>query len=197
MALNWLKKKKGQSDNGKPDEPQRLESEAATDVHLDAANEDDGLRPSEPSNEPEAVDTEPEASGGSSSRSGGSSSRSGGSSSRSGGSSSRSGGYFSRLKSRLSKTRRNLADGLDRIFIGGRSIDDGVLEELEELLITADIGVQTALELIERISSAKVTDAEQLKQRLCDEILEMRSSEPRLRLRRCHHPVPALSWSSV
>ena len=88
------------------------------------------------------------------------------------------GGYFSRLKNRLAKTRRSLADGLDKIFIGGRRIDDEVMEDLEELLITADIGVQTAMELIERISSSNITDAEQLKRQLGDQILSVLKTQP-------------------
>jgi fused signal recognition particle receptor len=84
-----------------------------------------------------------------------------------------SGGYFSRLKKRLTRTRNSLADGLNKIFISGRAIDDEAMEDLEELLITADIGVQTAMELIERISSSKISDADQIKQQLCDEILSI------------------------
>jgi fused signal recognition particle receptor len=147
MALNWFKKKKDQSNDSDPAEPLQStgEPEETGDVLADAGGEDNQLLPPERSGESDVVGSEPEEPG----------------------------GYFSRLKSRLSKTRRNLANGLDRIFVGGRSIDEDVLEELEELLITADIGVQTALELIERISSSKITDAEQLKQRMCDEILEI------------------------
>jgi fused signal recognition particle receptor len=84
-----------------------------------------------------------------------------------------SGGYFGRLKTRLTRTRRSLADGLNKIFIGDKAIDDEALEDLEELLITADIGVQTAMELIERISSSKISDPEQIKQQLSSEILSI------------------------
>jgi fused signal recognition particle receptor len=80
-----------------------------------------------------------------------------------------------RLKNRLSKTRRNLAEGFDKIFVGKKSIDDEVLEDLEELLITADIGVQTAMELIERISSSKVSDPDQIMKLLREEILSLLS----------------------
>lgn len=80
-----------------------------------------------------------------------------------------------RLKNRLAKTRKNLAEGFDQIFIGKKSIDAEVLEDLEELLITADIGVQTAMELIERISSAKVSDPDQIKKLLREQILSLLS----------------------
>jgi fused signal recognition particle receptor len=84
-----------------------------------------------------------------------------------------SGGYFRRLKDQLSKTRKNFSDGLDKIFTGKKRVDDDLLEELEELLITSDIGVQTAVTLIEKISSSKITDVDQIKSLLKDEILSI------------------------
>ncbi len=54
-------------------------------------------------------------------------------------------GYFKRLRSRLFKTRKSFSGGFDSIFTGKTKIDDAVLEELEELLITSDIGVQTTM----------------------------------------------------
>jgi fused signal recognition particle receptor len=84
-----------------------------------------------------------------------------------------SGGYFRRLKTQLSKTRKTFSGGFDKIFTGKKKVDDDLLEELEELLITSDIGVQTALALIEKISSSKITDANQIKSLLKDEILSI------------------------
>ncbi|HCK30890.1 MAG TPA: signal recognition particle-docking protein FtsY, partial [Acinetobacter ursingii] len=51
------------------------------------------------------------------------------------------GGFFSRMKDGLTKTRRNLADGMVNILIGGKEIDDELLEEVEEQLLVSDIGV--------------------------------------------------------
>ncbi len=87
-------------------------------------------------------------------------------------------GYFKRLKSRLSKTRKSLTGGFERIFSGKQKIDDEVLEELEELLITSDIGVPTAMALIERITKAKLSDISQLKTALKKEILSILDSRP-------------------
>lgn len=56
-------------------------------------------------------------------------------------------GFFGRLKEGLSKTRTALSDGMKRVFTG-RTIDDAVWEELEEVLIEADLGVDTATEII-------------------------------------------------
>ena len=50
----------------------------------------------------------------------------------------------------MTRTRKVLGSNLDRLFLGQRVIDLDLLDELEELLITADMGVETSLELIER-----------------------------------------------
>jgi len=82
-------------------------------------------------------------------------------------------GYFKRLKSRLSKSRRNFSNGFEKVFAGKKKLDEDALEELEELLITSDIGVQTTMTLMERIATAKVADAEEVKQLLKEEILSI------------------------
>jgi len=78
----------------------------------------------------------------------------------------------------LSRTRQSLSSGFDRVFAGKKKIDDEVLEELEELLITSDIGVQTTMDLIERLSKAKAADISEVKQILKDEILSILGSHP-------------------
>jgi fused signal recognition particle receptor len=60
-------------------------------------------------------------------------------------------GFFARLKKGLAKTRSSFASGVDRIIAGKKVIDEDLLDELEELLITADVGVKTTIELIRRI----------------------------------------------
>jgi len=82
-------------------------------------------------------------------------------------------GFFSRLKSGLSKTRSAFSSGLDKVFSGSRRIDEDLLEEIEELLITSDMGVQTAMDLVQRISkrSSDIADASQFQEALKTEIL--------------------------
>lgn len=82
-------------------------------------------------------------------------------------------GLFKRLKSGLSKTRSTLSSGMDKIFTAGRAVDEDLLEEIEELLITADIGVQTTMMLTERIRkrASKISDVASLKDALKAEIL--------------------------
>ncbi len=82
-------------------------------------------------------------------------------------------GYFRRLKNRLSKTRRNLSDGFEKVLAGKEKIDEDTLEELEELLITSDIGVQTTMALMQRITNAKLADTAEVKHILKEEILSI------------------------
>jgi fused signal recognition particle receptor len=74
---------------------------------------------------------------------------------------------FRRLRERLSRTREALSGGLDRMFRGRKVVDAELLEELEELLITADIGVETSLFLIQamqdKLRRRELADVEKLK----------------------------------
>lgn len=59
------------------------------------------------------------------------------------------GNVFSRLKDRLSKTRSLVRNNISKLFTGNIPLDDDILEQLEEILIQADVGVEVALELID------------------------------------------------
>ncbi|MBO4346331.1 MAG: signal recognition particle-docking protein FtsY [Lachnospiraceae bacterium] len=67
-------------------------------------------------------------------------------------------GFFAKLKNGLNKTRINLLDGLDGVFHGFSTIDDDFYEELEEVLVMADIGVVTSSEIIEEIKTLVKVD---------------------------------------
>lgn len=58
-------------------------------------------------------------------------------------------GFFGKLVNGLAKTRNNIMSGIDQVLQGFTSIDDEFYEELEEALILADIGVNTAIKIIE------------------------------------------------
>jgi fused signal recognition particle receptor len=51
-------------------------------------------------------------------------------------------GFFSRIKAGLSKTQSKFSEGIGRVFLGEKVIDDELLEEIETLLLTSDVGVQ-------------------------------------------------------
>ncbi len=90
-------------------------------------------------------------------------------------------GFFNRLKSGMTKTRQNLSGRFDAIFAGSRKMDAEMLEEIEETLITADVGVPTTMELMDRISqkSSSIHNAEDFKRQLKSEMAEfLESSGP-------------------
>lgn len=60
-------------------------------------------------------------------------------------------GFFSRLKEGLTKTRNNIVHGIDSVFSGFSSIDEEFYEELEEILIMGDIGVNATGDILERL----------------------------------------------
>ena len=69
-------------------------------------------------------------------------------------------GFFSRLKKGLLKTRVNIGSGFASIF-SGKKIDDDLFEDLETQLLTADLGVDTTMKLIDSLTDA--ADRKQLK----------------------------------
>ncbi len=76
-------------------------------------------------------------------------------------------GLFSRLFSGLKKSRTGLASGLDTLFGGFTKIDEELFEELEEVLIMADIGVDTTMRIVEnlrkRVKKERATDPNDVK----------------------------------
>jgi fused signal recognition particle receptor len=64
------------------------------------------------------------------------------------------GGLFERLKIGLSKTRNNLGDKIDSLVKSTKKLDDEFFEELEDILIQADVGMNTSLELVSNIKTA-------------------------------------------
>lgn len=85
-------------------------------------------------------------------------------------------GFFSRLKEGLTKTRDSLVAGIDSIFKGFSEIDEDFYEELEEVLIMADIGVATTEKIIEnlreKVKEQKIKEIEVCRKLLIDSIKE-------------------------
>ena len=83
-------------------------------------------------------------------------------------------GFFEKLKAGLSKTKEGFASTVDTVFSLGRKIDEDLYEELEEALIQGDVGVETALLLVDklraRVKEDHIKEAEQLRPVLQEEI---------------------------
>jgi fused signal recognition particle receptor len=84
-------------------------------------------------------------------------------------------GLFERLQERLAKTRESFVSRVDDLFLGKKEIDAQLLEELEEILITADLGVNTAVDLLDeirnRVSRQELRDPQALKLALKERLL--------------------------
>lgn len=61
-------------------------------------------------------------------------------------------GWFSRMKQGLSKSSKNLTEGLMNVLVGGKEIDDELLEEVEDQLLVADIGVDATNRIIKSLT---------------------------------------------
>lgn len=85
------------------------------------------------------------------------------------------GSFFSRLKDGLFKTRKNITDKINDVLSSFKSVDEELFEELEEILITSDVGVSTTLKILEnlrkRIKEQNIKDPADVKELLKQEML--------------------------
>lgn len=83
-------------------------------------------------------------------------------------------GFFRRLVNGLTKTRENIVSGFDSIFSGFSSIDEDFYEEIEEILIMGDIGINATNSIIdnlkEQVAEKRIKDPQECKQLLVDSI---------------------------
>ena len=89
-------------------------------------------------------------------------------------------GFFSRLKEGLTKTRDNIMHGFDNIFSGFSSIDDDFYEEIEEILIMADLGINTTTKILDSLRE-KVKENHIKEPAECKELL-IRSIEEQMQV---------------
>ncbi len=86
-------------------------------------------------------------------------------------------GLFDKLKSSLSKTKESVSSKLDSVIKAFKSVDEDLFEELEEVLIMADLGVNTSCEIIDRLRTAakekKITESEELRGELKNILTEI------------------------
>ena len=85
--------------------------------------------------------------------------------------------FFDKLKQGLTKTKTSFDEKVNNVFSSFRTVDEDLLEELEEILIMSDFGMDTSLEIIsklrQRIKKENIKDAEEIKQALREEIMQI------------------------
>ena len=83
-------------------------------------------------------------------------------------------GFFDKLKNGLNKTKTSFDDKINNVFKNFRKVDEDFLDELEEVLIMSDIGMDTSIKIIsslrEKIKKEKIQDEEEVKQALREEM---------------------------
>jgi fused signal recognition particle receptor len=86
-------------------------------------------------------------------------------------------GFLGKLKEKLSKTRQGLVDRITELVTGYRQVDEGFFEELEDILIQADLGVEPSLTLVTQVrqitKEQKIDDANCVKDILKEEIIKL------------------------
>ena len=86
-------------------------------------------------------------------------------------------GFFDKLKKGLSKTKSSIDEKMNGVFSTFRKVDEELLEELEEILIMSDIGMETSVGIIDklrnRIKRENIKEAEQVKEALRQEMKEI------------------------
>ena len=88
-------------------------------------------------------------------------------------------GFFDKLKQGLSKTKSSFDSKMNNVFSTFRKVDEDLLEELEEILIMSDIGIETSTDIVaklrDRIKKENIKDAEMVKEALREEMVKILS----------------------
>ena len=83
-------------------------------------------------------------------------------------------GFFEKLKQGMNKTKSSFDEKINNVFKSFRKVDEEFLDELEEVLIMSDIGVETSVKIISnlrnRIKKDKIQDEEDVKKALREEM---------------------------
>jgi len=92
-------------------------------------------------------------------------------------------GLLERFKIGLSKTRKNIGDKIDTLIKSTRKLDDEFFEELEDILIQADVGMNTSLELVSKIKAAaakqKIKEPAEVTELIKSEIAQLLGANPK------------------
>lgn len=83
-------------------------------------------------------------------------------------------GFFEKLKEGLQKTRKGITEKIDQVLVSFGKVDEELFDELEEVLISSDLGIDTSMRIIEdlkkKVKENKVTDPREVKGLLKDEL---------------------------
>lgn len=86
-------------------------------------------------------------------------------------------GFFDRLKEGLSKTRKSITEKIDQVLVSFGKVDEELFDELEEILVTSDIGIEASTRVIEdlkkKVRENKVIDPLKVKGLLKEELVEI------------------------
>lgn len=89
-------------------------------------------------------------------------------------------GFFDKLKEGLQKTRKSITEKIDQVLVSFGKVDEELFDELEEILITSDIGIETTMKIInglkEKVKERKIIDAMKVKDLLKEELTEILAS---------------------
>jgi fused signal recognition particle receptor len=103
------------------------------------------------------------------------------------------GGFFRRLRRRLKGTREKFVHRIDRLVLGKKVIDEDLLDELEEILITSDLGVKTTGMLLRKVADKvkrkELSDPARLREQIREEIRSVLSVEAPVLDYRTHKPL--------
>ena len=95
-------------------------------------------------------------------------------------------GFIDRLKEGLEKTRKGITEKIDRILVSFGKIDDELFDELEEILITSDIGIETSGKIIsdikKKVKENRITEPEKVKNLLKEEIIRIMEGDTGLNI---------------
>ena len=91
-------------------------------------------------------------------------------------------GFFDKLKEGLLKTRKGITERIDQVLVSLGKIDEDLFEELEEILITSDVGIDTTGKIIEglkkSIKEKRITKPEDVKSLLKEQLKDILRDNP-------------------
>lgn len=95
-------------------------------------------------------------------------------------------GFFDKLKEKLTKTKQNIVEKIEAVIPIGRKIDETTIEEIEEILISSDVGIKATEEIIgvlkKKIREGSVRDSEDVKRVLKEELINLLENNNSLNL---------------